>query len=358
MKKHLIATAVVAALAAPAMAQNVTLSGVIDAGFGAVDRGGAADPDQGYLGFVAGAFATNQLNIMGTEDLGGGLKAGFKIQRQFSPATGLDSGVTNGSNAAGVGFDEVSVNLAGAFGTVSLGKQDMAGRELGGIGRFGNFGRTTGFTRIGDERDGVINYTSPSFSGLQVSVGYAAEPGSGFQSAASQFGKSTSAALTYSSGPFKIGAAMSNGDYQSAAGGSLANQTKAKDTIVAVEYNAGFATFGLVNATSDLDKNSNANSVVGKRSVTAVAANVPLGNGLSLLGSIMNMKNNGESSDNKARGYQVALTKDLSKRTTVYAIYSSVTNDAEVSFATRGMVAPAANGQDPSAALIGVRHTF
>ena len=42
MKKHLIAAAVAAAVAVPAMAQNVSLSGVIEASYGSIKRNGTS----------------------------------------------------------------------------------------------------------------------------------------------------------------------------------------------------------------------------------------------------------------------------------------------------------------------------
>lgn len=356
MKKHLLAVAVATAVAAPAFAQNVSMTGVFDAGFGAVDRGGASDPNRGYVGMVGNTLATSQINFNAAEDLGGGLKASLQIQRQFSALNGQDSGATNGLNTSNVGFDTVALTLSSAMGTVAIGKMDHDTRELGGIGRYGNFGRTTGFTRIGDERDATINIKSATFNGFTLMAGYSADTGSGYQTGTSMFGKSTSVGATYAMGDLKIGASVTQGDYSLA--GTAASTTKARDTILAASYNLGVVELGLVAASSDLDKNSNASSLIGKRSVTAISAKAPLANGLAILGSIQTMKNNGESSDNKARGFQVAVTKDLSKRTTVYVVHSSVDNNSNVAFATRGMIAPASAGDDASATLVGIRHSF
>ena len=100
MKKHLIAAAVAAAVAVPAMAQNVTMDGVIDSMYGSVDRGGTAAITGKFVGVVANVFATSQMNIRGTEDLGGGVKAGFRLSRQLGAATGTDTGT-----ALAAGYD-------------------------------------------------------------------------------------------------------------------------------------------------------------------------------------------------------------------------------------------------------------
>lgn len=364
MKKQALALAVASAFAGSAFAQSVSINGIIDVGMSRIEKGGTADPDKSFTGSIAGTLATNQLNFVGTEDLGGGMKAAFKIQRQFNPATGYDSGVTNGANGMPAlttdfnpsGFDEVSVTLSGGFGSVSYGKQDFASRELGGIGRFGNFGRSTGFTRIGDERSDTLNYVLPAFQGLTLSLSYAGNQNSGVQTQTSTFGKSNAFGLTYANGPLRAGLAVANAKFSNT--GAIAGQFDARDSIIAADYNLGFATIGVVRATSDLDKNADTTSNLSKRTNTSLNASVPLGNGLTLVGSYQSMRTSFTTSNNNATGYQVGVLKDLSKRTTVYAVYSSVDNQTGARFATRGMVAPAAAGDDPNAAVIGVRHSF
>ena len=81
MKKSLIALAVLAAAGAASAQSSVTLSGSLAAGYNyssagvsKISRHGAAD---------------NNITLRGTEDLGGGLTAGFLINQRFNPDTGL-----------------------------------------------------------------------------------------------------------------------------------------------------------------------------------------------------------------------------------------------------------------------------
>ena len=82
MKKHLIAAAVAAAVAVPAMAQNVTLSGYVEAGYQDLSFSGDATTrtNEELKAFTAGPFGSSRLVISGSEDLGGGLKAGFRLE--------------------------------------------------------------------------------------------------------------------------------------------------------------------------------------------------------------------------------------------------------------------------------------
>src|SRR5450830_704278 len=77
MKKSLIAIAVLAATSSAAFAQsNVTIYGILDAGITS-ERGGAAG---NVTKVTSGAASASRLGFKGTEDLGGGLSAVFKLE--------------------------------------------------------------------------------------------------------------------------------------------------------------------------------------------------------------------------------------------------------------------------------------
>jgi hypothetical protein len=61
MKKHLIAAAVAASFAAPAMAQNVTISGYVEAGYQALSHDRAATS---YLQDVSGVVGGTELSSL------------------------------------------------------------------------------------------------------------------------------------------------------------------------------------------------------------------------------------------------------------------------------------------------------
>ena len=71
MKKHLIVAAVAAAVAAPAMAQNVSLYGLLDAGYGEIEKKETGDVVGKKRAFGFNSHSSSRFGIRGTEDLGG-----------------------------------------------------------------------------------------------------------------------------------------------------------------------------------------------------------------------------------------------------------------------------------------------
>jgi predicted porin len=165
MKKTLIALAAVAAVASTsAFAQStVTLSGT--AGF-EMGRSNAANndfevrnPDDGQ----------NTLAFAGSEDLGGGLKAGFYAQARF----GNNDGATIGGSGTDPLMQNIYTSLSGSFGSVQVGRFLVG--TLSGYDTFAGYGASpreeygyVGF--VGDRNNNTIQYTSPKFGGASLTV--------------------------------------------------------------------------------------------------------------------------------------------------------------------------------------------
>lgn len=109
MKKTLIALAAVAATGAAFAQSTVTLSGTVDVGF--EDVGGANSP----IRAVSSRLGTSNWTVSGAEDLGGGLKAIFKISTSFNADDGTTAGDVLGNN-------DMFVGLQGGFGSIKLGR--------------------------------------------------------------------------------------------------------------------------------------------------------------------------------------------------------------------------------------------
>ena len=123
MKKSLIALAALAATGAFAQS-SVTLSGQLDVGY------------QKAIGSAADAAQTethgSRVRLLGTEDLGGGLKASFNLEHRLNLKNGGNSGFaasapTNGLNQDTFWNGTSTVGLSGSFGTVDMGRQYTAG---------------------------------------------------------------------------------------------------------------------------------------------------------------------------------------------------------------------------------------
>lgn len=158
MKKQLLALSLLAAFAGMAHAQtNVTIYGLMDTGL--IKETGSD--------LKMGEWNSSRLGFRGTEDLGGGYKATFQLEKRFY----VNDGTING-----VDWDGASnVGLAGPFGAVRLGRVNEI--ETESFRRLDPFNQEgVGSMLLGTQRtsriSNTVRYDSPSFSGFKVSAGY------------------------------------------------------------------------------------------------------------------------------------------------------------------------------------------
>jgi predicted porin len=339
MKKHLIAAAVAAAVAVPAMAQNVTLSGNLEANYGRIDSG--AGSTAGMNGGVD-VFGGSDFKISGSEDLGGGLKAGFSLLMEFNENNGsnintLIGATPNQSNDRT--WRDIQLFVGGGFGEVKVGRFIAAHRDLGGVYRFnGDFGRIAGgFNTVGNRPDNQIQYTSPAISGVTVSVAHAKADANGVVTAGSQSGYS----IRFVDGPLRL-------QYSNASIKSAAN-VKDKESAIGGSYTLGNIRLG---AAYFEDKTE---VVATQTEGVTLQADVDMGGGINLFGSF----NSYEATANNADGtaYAIGVSKALSKRTKVFAVHNNDKNDTAATWVFRNGTAPAA-GNDSSRTVIGLAHSF
>jgi predicted porin len=117
MKKTRFATAIVATMACgPTLAQSgVTLYGNVDASVVTASGIGAASERRNSFG--EGNWAPSVWGVKGTEDLGGGMRAHFRVEGGFSSANGA---IANGGTT-GVFSRQANVGISGVFGSVTAG---------------------------------------------------------------------------------------------------------------------------------------------------------------------------------------------------------------------------------------------
>lgn len=128
MKKSLVALAVLGMTGAACAQSSVTLFGIVDLGASYYTnktenaQGQAFKTSQTAL--TSGNFNSSRLGLRGTEDLGGGLAAGFWLEAAIFPDTGSTGGNVANSGGAVTGlFNRRStVSLSGRFGEVRLGR--------------------------------------------------------------------------------------------------------------------------------------------------------------------------------------------------------------------------------------------
>ena len=309
MKKHLIAAAVAGALAVPAMAQ-VTVSGYLEVAYENLDNQTAADTST----IKGGSFGSSRIVFSGSEDLGGGLKAGFRLESAIDISNGRMGASTLGGQATSQQvFDRgAEINLSGAFGTVALGKLDHGGIEGNDLNVFGNWALGEGnVVEVGgaaSDQNGTIRYTTPTMGGVSLNVAHTPEDNGASAVAASAHGGITSYQLTGSLGgvSFRLG----GGTVDSTAGA----ETKVMG--VAASYDFGPAAVSVF-----FQEQDNPNTTVDGKN-TIVAVKVPVGNGLDVRALVENIDTGTAATEQDV--YMIAVVKAMSKRTNVYGYYRDV----------------------------------
>lgn len=194
MKKTLIALAAVAATSAAFAQSSVTLSGTVDVGL--EDRGGQVSP----LEMSSSRLGTSHWAVSGAEDLGGGLKAIFKIATSFDASNGTTAGNVLGNN-------DMFVGLQGGFGTLKLGRSfnptfNLALTANSTKGVTGYQTRSNTLFTNGVYVDNQVLYQSPNFGGFSGQISYAPSEAAGVN-AHRAFG------LSYANGPLAVNFAYS-----------------------------------------------------------------------------------------------------------------------------------------------------
>jgi predicted porin len=378
MKKHLIAAAVAAAVAVPAVAQ-VTVSGNLDTGYATSKLTSGGDSVKFTRTGNASAMSTSTIAFSGSEDLGGGLKASFFVNNSLSTNTGALGArdtwvqVEGGFGGIKIGrFTPAAEATIGGFavsGTVNMpgsvdfvfGGSTYGGTPTAGTGstldmRTGS-GIATGINEIGRQA-GNIQYTSPSFSGFKVTIGHIkskaeataviAKTGSGL-GAATVSGKSeltqTDAALTYSAGPLSLGVTAAQQDMQGSAS-TATTKDEADFQAVGASYKLAAATlrYAYIEREDTVD-----GALAFDTEIHSFGVTVPLGAVSLFAGYVDSDMAYATTADNEeGKGYQVGVVYSLSKRTNAYVM----TGKDEFKVKSTGVKTKA------DGFAIGLRHSF
>ena len=170
MKKSLVALAVAAAVPAFAQAQtSIQLTGSVDVAVESLNKD-ANSSGKSDLQINDGIWSGSKVGIVGSEELGNGLKAIFNLEYEAN----ADNGRLADSSRFWSGQSWVGLN--GGFGTVKLGRQDSPIKgaiESGDVTGQSWYYSSDGLAGIVDKVDNSISYATPSMGGLTLAVAYA-----------------------------------------------------------------------------------------------------------------------------------------------------------------------------------------
>ena len=226
MKKTLVALAALAATSAFAQS-SVTLYGQFDAGVYSLSDVGTAKKSATVYG--DGATFSNILGFRGTEDLGGGLKAGFDFQTDVQTNNG-------GMNNSGLFRRQANGNIEGGFGQLKLGLTTNPIIATNGLLMpvSGNSVSTATSSALGYAdfyTKNALTYTSPSVMGL---VGQF-QKGMSNNLDSDSAGGVTAWSLNYTNGPLALRAAA-----QDRKQGGVSSSSNASTSAIGTANTAGF----------------------------------------------------------------------------------------------------------------------
>ncbi len=350
MKKSFIALAALATVATAAQAQSsVTIYGVIDNGITRASNAGSSALSN--TGLTNGGLSTPRFGFKGSEDLGGGLKAGFLLEGELLTDTGsqLKPGATPDNKL----FSRSSfVSLAkDGIGSMQLGfmnhtDYNMAAKydAFGGnnIGGWIASNKGTVQLDVNTRIENAVQLQTTSLNGLvftyQHSFGEVA--GDATKSRQMSYG------AEYTSGPFSAAYTLTKVN-------SSSSVTTTRNSLYGM-YNFKFVDLRLGYADIETD------GTAGKKKGYFIGAKVPVTHNIGLIAQYNSFDND---ADKKPSTYALGATYAFSKRTTAYLIGAKSQQD---NGSSQKIVSDSKfYGFDSSVAdknstayTVGIRHTF
>jgi predicted porin len=359
MKKSVLALAALGAFAGAASAQSsVTMFGVVDLGVRTVSN------DDRVYGMSTDGMSSSRLGFRGVEDLGGGLKAGFWLEMGLAADTGRSN--TNGNWGSGTEnqllFNRRStLSLSNQWGELRLGRDYTAtfwswtvfdpfgtngvgaatNLALGGDLQGALAGTTYG-TLV--RANNMVQYILPAgvfgpglYGQLQIAAGENS-PGN----------KYWGGRIGYAAGPFDIAGAYGQTDCL-----DLACNIDLDNWNIGGSWNFGFmklsAFFSDISAEGNNNKAGRQNWYIG--------ASAPFGQ-WNFKASYGGTNGKDLLDDTDASQWALGVDYNLSKRTALYATWSSINNDNAARFSVSPGWGPLSAGSNSTGGEIGVRHSF
>ena len=372
MKQKLLISAVLAAFAAPAMADesNVTVYGLFDLSYDVINTGTGAAAANGVAnqsGTSSGRVSSNtsKIGFKGNEDLGDGLKAVWQLEQTIYPG----ASETAKAGKATLGTRNTFLGLSSASaGTILMGRHDtpykMSTRSLDVFGDGIADNRNlmgVGTASFDGRQDQVVAYVSPKLGdAFTLAAGYVnlSNPMPNLSTSAKS--SALSVAGMYDANGIYAALAYESHDFTSAA---PAVSTNERATRAGLGYKGDAFSIGAVyESTKDnlgaafADKNGHKAAYVGAK--FKVSDNDTIKLAYAKLGNRGNVANTG------ATQASLGFDHSFSKRTTIYALYTKLNQNTATNIGLSGEASiggattSSGFGSAPSAFAVGLKHSF
>ena len=355
MKKKLIAVAIATAFAAPAFADNSNIEfyGKVNLDVESVSNNKAVAPNDSAILMTNNA---SRLGLKGKEDLGDGLSAVYQYEFEVNP-TNSTAGTATESKAPFTNTRNSRIGLEGAFGTIFMGTWDtpykVAHNKVELFDNAGSFsaGKLIGIT--GNAKSYVtrqnadIQYWTPKMDGFQGLISYAL----GNKTAAAGATPATNKTRLSASGVYE-----NDMFYGALAYENRPDQTTAGRTDTATRL-VGAGKFGDAQVGLTYERLSTGTAATVQSAQNNWELSGKMKFGASTIGAFYAKNGNiGNTANSGAKMFSLRYGYNFSKRTELWAAYSSIKNDAN---ATYSFYQGSANaGSTDSGFCLGLSHTF
>lgn len=369
LKTIALAVGALCATGASFAQSSVTLYGVADLGVTFVDG------NDSWNGLTSGNNLTSRLGVRGTEDLGGGLKANFRLEGGINLDVGDGaSGYAGATAGSGFAFKRNStVGLQGGFGEVRMGRELTAAYNA--VARYDVFGSVglgasqlwgdggisdaTGLSttaRTTNQRvSNMVTYLTPNFAGFKAAVNY----GFGEVAGANSNRRYMSLGANYDNGPISAGLGLERLSRDVSTVAATAQGGDISAWSLGGSYDFGVAKLLAGYRQSKVDDFGAVLGAENKRKGYMLAVTAPVG-GSGLVRAAYNRYEDEQTAaaDAKADHFAIGYVHSLSKRTSLYGTYAYIKNKNN---GTRFSINGSTNGLDngkQQGLQVGVTHSF
>lgn len=351
MKRNFIAVAAMCVCVAASAQSSVSIFGIIDTAYQRVENSGGTSVGK----LVSGSMQTSRIGFRGTEDLGGGLTAGFWLEGAFLSDDGRGGASNSNNQASGAGTPNgltfgrrSTVSLAGGWGEVRLGRDFVPGiwnvvleDPFGnvGVGASQVFnGSIVGVTQL--RASNMVGYFTPQgLGGFFGNVAYwMGENASNVANA--DDGNGAGIRVGYASGPFEASVSINRTQY--------ATGDARQDNI------GGSWNFGAAKVSASLHRDRSGSNTA-RGALIGVAA--PIGSGL-IRASYSRYRVRTTTTEPEASKLALGYVHNLSKRTAFYTTIARVRNSNGATASVAAGAPAAQPGRGSTGLDVGIRHTF